>query len=348
MNKIKKSEKIPLHKSILGYKIMGLTIAAFLIALAVYYGLTNLGKYISVNYNADEYTVLILSMSIIFAFICFFWIFLAFMRSTVSDIKRLSSDLKRITDGELDLKISLSRKDELGDLARDISIMQNSLIERMEAERKAIKSNRALITSLSHDLRTPLTKQMCAIELALNSKASENEEIKKSLRRIYKHSEQIKSISDELFSYFLAEDNSEQHKINIENFDGSTLFGQLLTEYSDLLESKGYSVTLSMEQTENFTVSADVSYLTRIMDNLFSNIRKYADQNSPVIISLENRDKEVCISIQNAVRADDGKLIDSNNIGIYSAKRLAEALGGTLITSLEKNLYRAELRLKTE
>lgn len=347
MNKKKKSEQIPLHKSILGYKIMGLTLLTFLITLSVYFGFVKLGNYFAETYSTiEKYTPLIQTVSIFLAFVCFFWIFLAFLRSTVSDIKHLSSDLKRITDGELERQISLSRKDELGDLAHDISIMQHSLIERMEKEREAISSNRNLITSLSHDLRTPLTKQMCAIELALKGDCGKNETLKKSLLQIYHHSEQIKEISDELFSYFLIEDNNSQNHINIETFDGNTLFAQLLSEYADFLESSGFSVEFDIIPVESFEIKVDASYLARILDNLVSNIRKYADRKYPINIKLSLENDFICICFSNIIRSDDGKMLDSSNIGIYSAKNMAEMLGGSLNISIDNDFYSAKLRLK--
>lgn len=338
-------DKLPLYESILGYKIMGLTILTFIISLAVYFGFVYLGNYLSEKYDPGKsHIVIIQASSILLAFMCYFLILLAFLQSLASDIKHLSSDTKKITNGSLEHEIRLRRRDELGDLASDINIMQHSLIERMEAERKAIQSNRELITSLSHDLRTPLTKQMCAIELALKNNCGDNQEIRKSLLQIYKHSEQIKEISDELFSYFLAEDR--QHEINFEIFDGQTLFIQLLSEYSDFLESSGFMVKLRIPQTESFTVSADVSCLTRIMDNLASNIRKYADNEHAVEIDMSLEPETVCVKFRNVVRADDGRLMESSNIGIHSAEKMAELLGGSLSVCLDDNIFTAVLTLK--
>ena len=324
---------------------MALTLTTFLIAISVYFIFVNLGHYLCNTYLKDKsYTAIIQTFSIVSAFMSFFWIFLAFIRATISDIKHLSSGLKRITNGELDLKISLSRKDELGNLARDISVMQHSLIERMEAERKAVQSNRELITSLSHDLRTPLTKQMCAIELALKNEINEYE--RNSLKQIYRQSEQIKKISDELFSYFLAEDMTGQHNIDLETFEAQTLFGQLLSEYADFLESSGFTVELSLTELGSILVSADISCLTRIMDNLASNIRKYADPLERVNISLDFDNEDIFVRFINKVRTDDEKLIDSNNIGIYSAQRMAKVIGGKLSVILDDKIYSAQLSLK--
>ena len=101
-------------------------------------------------------------------------------------------ECESITEGSLNTEIRLvrlERKDEFEILANDINIMRKSLVERMELERSAIIANKELITSLSHDLRTPLTKQMCAIELALKS-GTHDDNSRQCLERIYKHSQQ--------------------------------------------------------------------------------------------------------------------------------------------------------------
>lgn len=346
MNKKNKQYYIPLHKSILGYKVMGFTIASFSIAIGIYLGFTNLGYYISSRYSPDNsYSDLIQTISGIASFAAFFWVFLAFMRRMVSDIKSMSIKLNKIADGELDLQIDMERKDELGDLARDINKMQESLINRMENERQAIQNNRELITSLSHDLRTPLTKQMCAIELAKRTDGID-EQTRQMLNRIYGNSEQIKQISDELFSYFIADDNCQNHQLDSDTYDGHTLFSQLISEYSDFLTSSGFTIWQKVDEKADYRIIVDISYLTRIMDNLASNIRKYADKNEPVKLSLKILDNVAQIVFENTVRADDGKMMDSNNIGINSAQKMAEAIGGKLTVALNENIYCAKLTLK--
>lgn len=325
---------------------MGLTLISFLIALTIYIGGIQLGNFISDKYSPEHrFVAAIQSGSIFLAFVGFFWTFLAFLRSTVSEIKQLSSNLKLVTEGNLDLEISLERKDELGSLASDIDIMRKSLINRMEKEKQAIKSNQELITSLSHDLRNPLTKQMCAIELALKKDCADNEETQQILKILYRYSQQIKDISDELFSYFLVGDIHNQPKINFESYNANTLFAQILSEYSDLLESSGFRTELIQTPNDNYFICVDVSYIMRIMDNLVSNIRKYADNTKIVKIEYISEIEYSKIILTNTIHFDDGKLMDSSNIGLNSAKHLAEILGGELHTVFHDKIFTATLKI---
>lgn len=332
----KKKFKLRLFKSKLELEIIGIIIVSVAVAGATYF-LSHLFGVLTDN-GGDIITSNALSV------IAFFVTILLFLRTIARDINHLSSDLKQITDGKLDLKIKLIRKDELGDLARDISVMQNSLLRRMESERKAIESNRELITSLSHDLRTPLTKQMCAVELALKN-PNTDASTAHTLEMIYHSAEQIKEMSDELFSCFLAENSA--HEPHLEAFDGQTLFGQLLSEHSDFLKSSGFEVILKSSQNSTFTIKTDSSYLARIMDNLTSNVRKYADCSKPVLIKISADENSLCLLIQNTT-CNGGASADSSNVGIHSAEKMAELLGGSLKTELCGNIFCAKLTLPIE
>ena len=71
-----KNERIPLHKSKLGFKLMGLTILTFLITLGVYFGFVELGNYFAETYSTiEKCKAIVQTASIVLAFVSFFWIF---------------------------------------------------------------------------------------------------------------------------------------------------------------------------------------------------------------------------------------------------------------------------------
>ncbi|MCB6289113.1 sensor histidine kinase, partial [[Clostridium] scindens] len=55
--------------------------------------------------------------------------------------------------------------DEIGQLSDELRSMQKSFYDNMQNEKKARKANQELITTLSHDLRTPLTSLLGYLEL---------------------------------------------------------------------------------------------------------------------------------------------------------------------------------------
>jgi signal transduction histidine kinase len=222
--------------------------------------------------------------------------------------------------------------------------MRLSIITRMEAENKAIKANQDLISALSHDLRTPLTKQLGYLELAMNGRCRDEASIQDCLRKVHSASLQIKSLSDELFSYFTAFRAADEKQGNFEDVDGFTLLNQLLMEYSEFIESSGFRIQMRNPEVQEFTLRVDIQYLTRIMDNLSSNIKKYADTSRPIELYYQVDGDNVYVHFENTIGSHK-RNTESARIGIRSAEKLAESMNGELNINKHNNRFAAVLRL---
>ena len=75
-------------------------------------------------------------------------------------------------------------------------------------------------------------------------------------------------------------------------------------------------------------IEADVMYLKRVLDNLFANVRKYADPAQPVSIAALPEDRTLHICICNTIRADSGQ-VESNKIGLRTAEKILTQMGGS-------------------
>ena len=93
-------------------------------------------------------------------------------------------------------------------------------------------------------------------------------------------------------------------------------------------------VTLS-----TFAGNFDVRELQRVFDNLASNIRKYADRQSPVAISLSLAEGKLTLSQENRIRADIEKS-ESYGIGLKSIRRIAGLYGGSACVEEEHGSFR--------
>ena len=72
-------------------------------------------------------------------------------------IKKLQVATKNIKEGNLDFTIDYDEPDEMGDLCRNFEDMRKRLKESTEEKMAAEKENRALISNIAHDLKTPIT-----------------------------------------------------------------------------------------------------------------------------------------------------------------------------------------------
>ena len=113
--------------------------------------------------------------------------------------------------------------------------------------------------------------------------------------------------------------------IVLEEYDAETLIMQLLSEHLVILNERGYTHTITLLSSfeDGDMVLTDPPNLMRIIDNIFSNLYKYADSEEPIEISVGRTERSATISFRNKIKKNtDGA--ESNGIGVKTCKRLAE------------------------
>ena len=88
----------------------------------------------------------------------------------------------------------------------------------------------------------------------------------------------------------------------------------------------------------------DVQYFKRVLDNLFDNVRKYADPEKPVAIAVLQEDGWLQLCIGNARKKDPGG-VESNRIGLKTCERILTQMGGSLRRYEQGDSFSVELSL---
>lgn len=292
--------------------------------------------------SSTRYSGLIRTSALVVAITAFILIMGAFVRNVISDVKHLSREMVVLAGGDLNHPVLLTRNGELSDLAKHMDDMRRSMIERIQREDEAIEANRDLITALSHDLRTPLTKQMGYLEVAMAGKYDTDlKSLHACLSKIHKATLQIKERSEELFAYFLV--FGEKKPPALEMTDGQLLLAQMLEDQTGYLESNGF--TLCTEPLNDpFTLQISIPYLSRVLDNIISNIVKYADKDKPVMIRHALSPNQFQLTFENTIY-NDVQHIEGTQIGLRSAQRLVELMHGEMQTSIIDDTFSVGVKL---
>ena len=112
------------------------------------------------------------------------------------DARRLESSVRRIEAGDLAARTGVRRADELGHVARAIDELTERL-DTMERERQAIEDERrAMLSSIGHDLRTPLSALRAAVEALADGVAPDPQRYLRSMQRDV---EALGALIDDLF-----------------------------------------------------------------------------------------------------------------------------------------------------
>ncbi len=272
-------------------------------------------------------------------------ILLLSMNRLTKRIIALSRAATVVSSGNLEMSISAPGNDEIGSLARAMDDMRQSVIEQMSSESRAWQANNELITAISHDIRTPMTSMIGYLGLLCESDFSDTERCRQFSSAAYGKAMDLKSLTDELFKYFLVYGSAEL-KLDMESYDGRLLLEQLVSEAEFTLSEKGFC-TQRIEFSGECSIMADPLYLKRVVDNLVSNVMKYGDKARQVMMISELKNGYLSLCISNAITRDLDR-VESTKIGLRTCKRIMEQMHGDFSIENDGERFAAELRLPAE
>ena len=281
-------------------------------------------------------------LAVILGAVSFLGVMLWYVRRLTRRVIRLSREADVIGDGDLEAPITLQGEDELAQLAQEVDSMRHSVIARMSGERKAWEANSELITAISHDIRTPMTALIGYLDL-LNEDGFQNPERSgRFAASAYQKAMELKDLTDELFRYFLVFGRA-QVEMNKEELDGALLLEQLLGEAQFDLSDAGFII-----QRQDFegacSIYADPLYLKRVLDNLVSNLKKYADKSQPVVFLTQLQDGVLSVCLSNTVRRDLN-LVESTKIGLRTCEKIMQAMDGSFSVEKDEDHFAATFSL---
>ena len=256
-------------------------------------------------------------------------------------VQTLSRQVRQVSRGDLQMQITPQTTDEIGQLALDVDTMRLSIIDKLQREEEAWKANSQLITAISHDVRTPLTALLGYLEILSDESLSPGE--RSAYLEICKNNAlRLKGLTDELFGFFLVFGKPKPDQV-LEDFDAVTLLEQVLLEHEMDLTQRGFQVETDTAPITG-RLQVDLGHFRRIFDNLFSNIRKYADPAFPVAVSCRCDGEELTVTICNHIRQSATR-VESNRIGLQTCNKLVAAMGGEFNQSRTKETFTVEVLL---
>lgn len=278
-----------------------------------------------VDFSEEYFSNVVMVASIIIALLVVATTMIIYFGTITRRISLLQKNVRIIEKGDLEHKIAQSGNDEIALLARDVESMRDSIVDNMTRERRAWEANAGLITAMSHDVRTPLTVLLGYLDLIeMQNDGRINEEYISACRD---NAMRLKNLSDDMFSYFLVFGKSEGG-VNLTRVDARQLVEHVVSEYTLLLSENGYVFETRGDLPE---VSIDIEerYFKRVIDNIFSNIMKYADAGMPIVLGVKSTHNSLTLYCENTTRTDKD-IPESNGIGLRTCAKMMEEMGGNM------------------
>lgn len=292
-------------------------------------------------YSYNAYMIAVVA-DIIVSCLLFLWLTMFGIRRKLRYINRLSRDIEIFEGGNLEYEVSVQGNDEITDLAKGLNAMRVSFKNQIEEIECLTLKNQELVTELSHDLRTPLTSVLLYAEILQNKKCIDEAQQQEYLDKIIKKIQFMKELSDKLLKY--SADYSEAKRVQMECMSSRSGLYDELSDMCHYLQEQGLQVKAEM-QWEKGQILICEEYLIRILDNISSNILKYADAKEPVLIWDAYGEGEMRMMFENACMAGNEDT-DSYSIGIRNVKMMMLEMGGRCQVTQTRERFRLCLRFR--
>ena len=131
--------------------------------------------------------------------------------------------------------------------------------------------------------------------------------------------------------------------MEFELYEGRALIDQLIDEQLVVMDNLDVQVR-AVPYDEKFLLEINLVAIRRVFDNIFSNIRKYADPMHPIHIQISLKQQWVDLRFENKILHETEKE-DSNKIGLVSCQKIIQKHNGTLNVSVRKDTFLLQVTL---
>ncbi|MCY9657724.1 HAMP domain-containing sensor histidine kinase [Paenibacillus chondroitinus] len=237
-----------------------------------------------------------------------FWVSYRFSRGIISPISRLKAAANKISEGDLSQGIAEEGEGEVRELCRTLELMRIKLKESVYMQQKYDDNRKFLVSSISHDLKTPVTSIKGYIEGIIDGVAKTPEKMDEYLETARSKAILVNAMIDDLLLYSKLDLN--QLPYHFEKSDLASYFEDCVADHKYEYEKANLSLSLINELNEPVKVLIDRERLKRVIQNILDNAMTYVEKaDGKIEIILRETRTSAIIEIK-----DNGKGIPENKL----------------------------------
>ncbi len=256
----------------------------------------------------------------------------------IKPIKRLSTAMKVVGQGEYNVQVEHAANDEIGLLTKNFNQMTKELnkIETMRQE---------FIASVSHEIQSPLTSIRGFSAALKDDIVSEDKKIQ-YLTIIEKESTRLSQLSSNLLK--LASLDSEHQTLMLQQYRLDEQIRHVVMALEPQWTKKNIEIDLDLS---NVQIEADKDLLEQVWLNLVTNAIKYTAENGFVKISIHQKNEEIDVEIKDngiGIAEEDQKYIFESFYKVDKSRTLKGSGLGLAITKKIVRLHEGAVRVESK
>ena len=265
-------------------------------------------------------------------------------RWMVAPLARLSAQVDKVAGGDLTIAVPHSRIGEIANIAQAVDGLTTALTETAQRRAEADEARRFLVTSVAHDLRTPLFALRGHLQ-AIGTRLG-NPEV--HLERAEARADALERLIGNLFAY--TRDDFAEPAPQLEVIPVADLLKEVTAGLEHAARMRDNTFDLNGDSTLDVIVDRD--RVKRSLTNILDNALRYSPSGAPIHIAWAAVDEStVEITVEDHGPGIDAGLLphifepgirgapatdssdDGAGLGLTIAKRLLEHQHATLIAN---------------
>ena len=231
---------------------------------------------------------------IIVLFVISFFIFYI-SRKICSPIEEMSKIAEEVRKGNIDLRIPVKSKDEIGEFAETFNKMLDKLHEDINKLKKLETIRSEFLGNVSHELRTPIFAIQGMLETLLQGALDDSEVGRDFVQRALANTQRLNTLLNDLIEISRIE--SGDMKMSFRYFEINSFLSQIITEMEPIANQRGIKLEVSLAE-QNVDVYGDKERIKQAIINLIDNAIKYNKPNGKVVVCARKCDQELKIIIE--------------------------------------------------
>jgi len=263
------------------------------------------------------------------------------IRRVKKQIAEMADALNDVKNGNGNRRILSAANELTAPIAYEINEIVVSYENRLSVVRQAEETNRQLMTSLSHDVRTPLTTLLGYLDAAHKGivAGKEREDYIETARR---KAHELKEYIDVLFDWFKL--NSNEFALEPESVEAAELTRNILIDWIPVFEDRQLDYSIDIPE-QPVRVRLDTDGYMRILNNIIQNViaHSHADRIE-ISLSKQGGNMKLLLSdngvgiekedlkhiFERLYKCDKGRSEKGSGLGLSIVHQLAEKMGGSI------------------
>lgn len=253
----------------------------------------------------------------------------------------IEDSLDDIKQGNLNRRILVRENDMTQTICYSINDMVTNNQVQLIKLKQSEQAYKRLMTSLSHDVKTPLTSLVGYLE-AVQERIVTGEEKEEYLEVALTKAHHLKGFVESLFDWVKLD--AKEQGFQLERQDINELTRDILTDWIPTFEENNFEYNIDISDTECF-IQLDPNAYIRIINNLLQNALTHSE-GTQIDLQIDDKDHDVIVQISDngkgiptkdlphifdrLYQSDESRSVNGNGLGLAIAKELVLLHNGSI------------------